>query len=140
MNSEISEKVSRLREQADALMSVNTAKAIILLSEAMNQIEADDEKLKSECGLQLALAYHKVKEELMAIKIINQCLELKINSDSLKNQIPFNELAAEIYFLLMSWLQKSILQFLFTTVHLNICLILLQPTHQQRTSRNSVWF
>lgn len=97
MNSEISEKVSRLREQADALMSVNTAKAIILLSEAMNQIEADDEKLKSECGLQLALAYHKVKEELMAIKIINQCLELKINSDSLKNQIPFNELAAEIY-------------------------------------------
>ena len=78
-------------------MSVNTAKAIIFLSEAMNYIEADEEKLKSECGLQLALAYHKIKEELMAIKIINQCLELKINSDSLKNQIPFNELAAEIY-------------------------------------------
>lgn len=78
-------------------MSVNTAKAIIFLSEAMSYIEADEEKLKSECGLQLALAYHKIKEELMAIKIINQCLELKINSDSLKNQIPFNELAAEIY-------------------------------------------
>lgn len=86
-----------MREQADAFMSVNTAKAIIFLSEAMNYIEADEEKLKSECGLQLALAYHKIKEELMAIKIINQCLELKINSDSLKNQIPFNELAAEIY-------------------------------------------
>lgn len=86
-----------MREQADVFMSVNTAKAIIFLSEAMNYIEADEEKLKSECGLQLALAYHKIKEELMAIKIINQCLELKINSDSLKNQIPFNELAAEIY-------------------------------------------
>jgi CheY-like chemotaxis protein/HPt (histidine-containing phosphotransfer) domain-containing protein len=97
LNSEISEKISYLREQADAFMSVNTAKAIIFLSEAMNYIEADEEKLKSECGLQLALAYHKIKEELMAIKIINQCLELKINSDSLKNQIPFNELAAEIY-------------------------------------------
>ncbi|MEI2757979.1 MAG: response regulator [Bacteroidia bacterium] len=97
MNSEISEKISYLREQADVFMSVNTAKAIIFLSEAMNYIEADEEKLKSECGLQLALAYHKIKEELMAIKIINQCLELKINSDSLKNQIPFNELAAEIY-------------------------------------------
>ncbi len=97
MNSEISEKISYLREQADAFMSVNTAKAIIFLSEAMSYIEADEEKLKSECGLQLALAYHKIKEELMAIKIINQCLELKINSDSLKNQIPFNELAAEIY-------------------------------------------
>ena len=47
-------------------MSVNTAKAIIFLSEAMNYIEADEEKLKSECGLQLALAYHKIKEELMA--------------------------------------------------------------------------
>lgn len=91
-------------------MSVNTAKAIIFLSEAMNYIEADEEKLKSECGLQLALAYHKIKEELMAIKIINQCLELKINSDSLK-----------IRFRLMNWLQKFTLRFLYTTAPLNIC-------------------
>ncbi len=97
MDNTLIQKINLLREQADELMAVNTAQAVSLLTEAYQAIDQQEERTKVECGLQLATAYHKIKQELPALKIIGQCMDFSYLTGNLKNQIPFNELAAEIY-------------------------------------------